>query len=149
MTMISDSFSNQFRCEIRKWGEVKKGFTHFAENDVGFAKITPCFENRKSVVFRNIKNGYGSGTTELYILRPFCNSLLSKYLLFILKSDIFIEGGKQTFSGAVGQQRINKEYVNQFLIPLPPLQEQIQIVEKTSQLIDALSNIEGAVANKR
>ena len=28
-------------------GEIKRGYTHFAEGDVGLAKITPCFENRE------------------------------------------------------------------------------------------------------
>lgn len=50
--------------EIKKWRDIKKGFTHFADGDIGIAKITPCFQNRKSVIFRDLKNGYGAGTTE-------------------------------------------------------------------------------------
>ena len=80
MTLIQDGYANEFTFEQRKWGEVKKGFTHFAENDVGFAKITPCFENRKSVVFRGLCNGYGAGTTELYILRTFPDTILPEYI---------------------------------------------------------------------
>ena len=57
MSLIHDGYSNQFETEQRKWIEVKKGFTHFAENDVCFAKITPCFENRKSVVLSGLCNG--------------------------------------------------------------------------------------------
>ena len=115
MTLIKDGYSNQFISEQRKWKEVKKGFTHFAENDVGFAKITPCFENRKSVVFRNLCNEYGAGTTELYILRALPDTLLPEYLLYIVKSEMFISGGKQSFSGAVGQQRVDKEYVSNLI----------------------------------
>ena len=80
MTLISDGFANKHTSEIRKWKEIKKGFTHFQEGDVGVAKITPCFENRKSIIFQNLENGYGAGTTELHILRPILESLFIKLL---------------------------------------------------------------------
>ena len=68
MPLIEDGYSGHHTSEIRKWKEVKTGFTHFQEGDVGVAKITPCFENRKSVIFENLNNGYGAGTTELYFI---------------------------------------------------------------------------------
>ncbi len=141
MALIKDGYANQFAEEQCKWKEVKKGFTHFADNDVGFAKITPCFENRKSVVFRNLCNGCGAGTTELYILRALPNTLLPEYLLYIVKTELFIAGGKQTFSGAVGQQRVDKEYVNNYLCPVPPLSEQIKITNALQEHIDILDKI--------
>ena len=142
MSLIHDGYSNQFETEQRKWTEVKKGFTHFAENDVCFAKITPCFENRKSVVLSGLCNGYGAGTTELFILRPYINTILSEFLLYIVKTDTFIQGGIQTFSGAVGQQRVSKEYVCNYIIPVPPLAEQKLIVEKCKSILQILQNIE-------
>ena len=142
MSLIHDGYSNQFETEQRKWIEVKKGFTHFAENDVCFAKITPCFENRKSVVLSGLCNGYGAGTTELFILRPYINTILSEFLLYIVKTDTFIQGGIQTFSGAVGQQRVSKEYVCNYIIPVPPLAEQKLIVEKCKSVLQILQNIE-------
>ena len=146
MTLIKDGYTNQFAEEQRKWKEVKRGFTHFADNDVGFAKITPCFENRKSVVFRNLCNGYGAGTTELYILRALPNTLLPEQLLFIVKSEMFISGGKQSFSGAVGQQRVDKEYVCNFLCPVPPFSEQIEIADSVQRYIDILDKIEKSLS---
>ena len=142
MSLIHDGYSNQFETEQRKWIEVKKGFTHFAENDVCFAKITPCFENRKSVVLNGLCNGYGAGTTELFILRPYINTILSEFLLYIVKTDTFIQGGIQTFSGAVGQQRVSKEYVCNYIIPVPTLAEQKLIVEKCKSILQILQNIE-------
>ena len=65
MPCVSDGFRNSHTFEVKKWGEIKKGFTHFADGDIGVAKITPCFQNRKSVVFQGLPNGYGAGTTEL------------------------------------------------------------------------------------
>ena len=64
MPLIEDGYSGHHTSEIRKWKEVKTGFTHFQEGDVGVAKITPCFENRKSVIFENLNNGYESITAK-------------------------------------------------------------------------------------
>jgi type I restriction enzyme S subunit len=82
MTLIDDGFSNHFTYQKRTWGEVKSGFTHFQEGDVGLAKITPCLENRKSVIFCGLINGTGAGTTELHIFFFFFNSVVPKYLLW-------------------------------------------------------------------
>ena len=142
MTLIQNGYTSEFMFEQRKWGEVKKGFTHFAENDVGFAKITPCFENRKPVIFRGLCNGYGAGTTELHILRAYPDTILPEYFLYLVKTESFISGGKQTFSGAVGQQRVSKEYVYNYLCPVPPLNEQQRIIEKCSEIITTLNSVE-------
>lgn len=82
MSCVMDGFGNQHTSEIKTWKEIKKGFTHFAEGDIGVAKITPCFQNRKSVIFRNLKNGYGAGTTELTVVRTISNTMLPEFLLW-------------------------------------------------------------------
>ena len=141
MPLIADGYSGKHTSEVRSWKEVKTGFTHFAEGDIGIAKITPCFENRKSTVFINLTNGYGAGTTELHILRPIGNSILSQYLLAYLKSDYFVDNGKQTFTGAVGQQRIGKEYIENAYFPIPPKSEQERIVQIINNLFKHLNVI--------
>ena len=141
MPLIDDGYSGKHTSEVRSWKEVKTGFTHFAEGDIGIAKITPCFENRKSTVFINLTNGYGAGTTELHILRPIGNSILSQYLLAYLKSDYFVDNGKQTFTGAVGQQRIGKEYIENAYFPIPPKSEQERIVQIINNLFKHLNDI--------
>ena len=130
MPLIEDGYSGHHTSEIRKWKEVKTGFTHFQEGDVGVAKITPCFENRKSVIFENLNNGYGAGTTELYVFRPYGKTILPQYLLAYMKSAQFIENGKHSFAGAVGQQRVSKEYVENVYFPIPPIDEQKRIVHQ-------------------
>ena len=142
MTLISDGFSNKHSYEVRLWGEVKKGFTHFQEGDIGIAKITPCFENRKSVIFSNLVNEVGAGTTELHILRPFAYSEIKKYIYWFINTESFIQRGISHFSGAVGQQRVGKDILENTLIPLPPLAEQIRIVEKIEEIFSALEFIE-------
>ena len=136
MNRIADGFSNAHSSEIKIWKDVKSGFTHFAEGDIGIAKITPCFENRKSVIFSQLENGLGAGTTELHILRIINTTLFSKYLLCFCKSEYFIVNGIKTYTGTAGQQRIGKDYIQNRLFPLPPLAEQHRIVAGVEKLLD-------------
>ena len=140
MKAISDGHNNHFSATTRPWKEVKSGFTHFQDGDVGFAKITPCFQNRKSVVFSGLQNGYGAGTTELHILRPIQGTILPKYLLCFIKSPYLIEYGKQKFSGTAGQQRFGTDEVKKTLFPLPPLVEQERIVKQVEIILDKLKD---------
>ena len=135
MPCVMDGFRNQHTFEIKKWKEIKKGFTHFAEGDIGVAKITPCFQNRKSVIFRNLKNGYGAGTTELTVIRTINETVLPEYLLWFFKTEYFIANGVKSFTGTAGQQRIHKDYLATCLIPLPPLAEQKRIVAKLEEIL--------------
>ena len=142
MPLISDAFSNVHTSEVKKWGNIKKGYTHFCNEDIGIAKITPCFENRKSVIFNNLKNGVGAGTTELYILRNNKTLSFNKYIFWFIKTQEFINNGIKAFTGAVGQQRISRDFIENTLIPLPPLAEQYRIVQKIETYFSFLDTIE-------
>lgn len=135
MSLIQDGYANKHSFQIKKWSEVKQGFTHFQEGDIGVAKITPCFENRKSCVFRNLPNGKGAGTTELHIYRDTYNVFDPEYLLLYFKTESFISIGKSNMTGTAGQQRIPKNYFTETPIPLPPLAEQKRITEKIKYLM--------------
>ena len=144
MPCVSDGFRNSHTFEVKKWGEIKKGFTHFADGDIGVAKITPCFQNRKSVVFQGLPNGYGAGTTELSIVRVINTTILREYLLWFFKSEYFIVNGVKSFTGTAGQQRIHKDYLATCLFPLPPLAEQKRIVAQIEELLPYLDRYEKA-----
>jgi len=135
MSCVADGFRNQHTFEVRKWKEIKKGFTHFANGDIGVAKITPCFQNRKSVIFRELESGYGAGTTELSIVRALEGTLVREYLLWYFKTDYFIVNGLKSFTGTAGQQRIHKDYLETCIMPLPPLAEQKRIVKKLEEIM--------------
>ena len=141
MTLIDSEFNNNFTYELQRWETVKSGFSHFADNDIGIAKITPCFENRKSVIFKNLKNKYGAGTTELHILRTNNEYIFNEYVFWFMKTDTFIKEGINNFTGAVGQQRIGKEFIAETLIPIPPLNEQIKICRIINKLMKKLDKI--------
>lgn len=144
MSCVADGYRNQHTFEVKKWGEIKKGFTHFADYDIGIAKITPCFQNRKSVIFHNLPNGYGVGTTELSIVRVLGDTMCREYLLWFFKTDYFISNGVKSFTGTAGQQRIHKDYLANCVFPLPPLAEQKRIVAKIEELLPLIDRYEEA-----
>lgn len=120
--------------EIRTLGKVKNGFTNFSEGDVVFAKITPCMENGKSAIIGKLINDIGYGTTEFYVLR--CGEELSnKYLHHIVRSKKFRDEAKQNMTGAVGQQRVPKKYMEDYTLNLPTLPEQTEIVRIIDDLL--------------
>ena len=128
MEAISAGYGSEFRYYEKKWGEIKSGYTVFADNDIAFAKITPCFQNRKSVIFEGLPNGIGAGTTELKILRTYGETINRWFVLYFLESPYFID--EATFKGTANQQRIIVGYLENKLFPLPPLAEQGRIVGK-------------------
>ena len=135
MPLLKDGFHSGHTYETKLWKDVKSGFTHFANNDVVIAKITPCFQNRKSAVIQDLPSGYGAGTTELHVLRDYTKMLYIPYFLMICKTHDFIQNGMKNFSGTAGQQRVGKDFIFNYLVPLPPVNEQKRIVEKVNVLI--------------
>ncbi len=135
MSLIQDGYANKHSFQIKMWSEVKKGFTHFQEGDIGVAKITPCFENRKSCVFRNLPNGKGAGTTELHIYRDTYNVFDPEFMLLYFKTESFISIGMSKMTGTAGQQRIPKSFFAKTHIPLPPLAEQKRIVQSVTKFL--------------
>lgn len=142
MKLIYDGFNNYHTFETKKWSEIKKGFTHFAEGDVVVAKITPCFENRRSAVMKNLVNGVGAGTTELYVVRSFSELILPEYILSVFKTHEFIKGGVDTYTGTAGQQRVKKDYVSNLVLGIPPLNDQNRIIEKVDMLMKICDELE-------
>ena len=146
MALIPAKYGMASAHEIRNWRDIKKGYTHFAEGDVGLAKITPCFENGKSTVFRSLTGGSGSGTTELHIARPlFVNAT---YVLLFLKSPRFIAAGIPKMTGTAGQKRLPAEHFANSPFPLPPLAEQHRIVAKVDELMALCDQLEAARAER-
>lgn len=141
MSLVSSGYNNYCTHEKKIWKEIKSGFTHFGEKDVIVAKISPCFENMKSAILTNLTNSAGAGTTELFVLRPSIG-IISAFLLWIIKTKYFLDMGIGNFTGVVGQQRIPKSFVENFLIPLPPLAEQKRIVAKINELFAQIDIIE-------
>lgn len=125
--------------------EIGAGYTAFEEGDVVAAKITPCFENGKGAIARGLKNGVGFGTTELHVLRA-GKRLDNQFLFYLTISHVFRMLGESEMYGAGGQKRVPPEFVKDFRIPLPSVDEQKSIV----RFLDAkTAQIDELIARKR
>ena len=143
MAALSAGYISQIALDAkRSWGTVKNGYTKFVEGDVLLAKITPCFQNRKSAIAKKLSNGIGCGSSEFHVLRVNENIVTQEYLLMFLKSQWFITYGVENFKGTAGQQRLGTSDLKNCLFPLPPMSEQHRIVAKLNELLDSVKHLE-------
>ena len=140
MACVEDGFSGNHSFETRKWEDVKKGYCHFQNGDIGVAKISPCFENLKSCILHSLPNGVGTGTTELVILRSL--GVYVPFYMYLFKSSWYISQGTKYFKGVVGQQRVNKAIFTDLKVPLPSVAEQKRIVAEIKRWFAFIDIIE-------
>lgn len=124
----------------RMYQEVKNGFTYFENGDVVLAKITPCYENGKAGVMRNLKNNFGFGTTEFLVLRPNAK-ILPEYLYFLIFSDKFRKSGEVEMRGTAGQKRVTNLFVRNYEFTLPLIEEQKVIIENIKTEIRGILDV--------
>jgi type I restriction enzyme S subunit len=115
-------------CEVRErpFADVKKGYTYFEEGDVLFAKITPCMQNGKHAIARNLIEGIGFASTEFHVIRP-AKGILAEWIHPFVRQPAVLHDATNHFTGAVGQQRVPDDFLKSLEIPLPPLSEQRRI----------------------
>jgi type I restriction enzyme S subunit len=138
MAAIDETTGTIARPEARTLQSVRKGYTPFTEGDVIFAKITPCMENGKSAIARNLVNGIGFGTTELHVIRPF-DGVLPEYIYYFVRQKKFREEAAQHMTGAVGQLRVPPDFIKNAVIPLPSTVEQERIVHVIKNLMQQIA----------
>ena len=125
-----------------------KSYQYFRDNDVLLAKITPCFENGKLSIARDLSNGVGFGSSEFIVLRA-KEFIETEYLYYVLLQPSFRERGKKNMSGAVGQKRVAKKFIENYLINLPPLEQQRRIVAKLDAVFAEIDVAVAAVKRKQ
>jgi type I restriction enzyme S subunit len=132
--------------------DVIKSYTYFKERDVILAKITPCFENGKLGIAKNLRNGIGFGSSEFIVYRA-TENLLPEYLYYFLSQSRFREEGERVMTGAVGHKRIPKDFYEKYLIPFPTFPEQQQIVSILDRVFAAIdqakANLERNIENAK
>ncbi|MGB7375106.1 MAG: restriction endonuclease subunit S [Rivularia sp. (in: cyanobacteria)] len=133
MSTVDEQTGTIKKHDSKLLGKVRKGYTHFADDDIIFAKITPCMENGKSAVARNLINGLACGSTEFHVLRN-NGGVLPDYLLNFVRQASYLSIAAGQMTGVVGQRRLPKEFLLTTKIPLPPLNEQKRIVGKIEAL---------------
>jgi len=139
MPHVPTNFSDTLRFEKKLWRDVKRGFTHFRNDDVIFAKITPCFENGKAAIVTGLPNAHGAGSTEFYVLRPVI--VPSALLFYWVKTAAFLKTAEAHMTGTVGQKRVPKTFVESHPFPLPPLNEQKRIVAKLDAIMPRIDSV--------
>lgn len=109
-----------------EYGKVKKGFTYFEDDDVLFAKITPCMENGKGAIAHSLTNGIGMGSTEFHVLRPIEGVSNPYWLHALTRLPLFRKDASKNMKGTGGQKRVGTDYLQNFKVGLPPIEKQIE-----------------------
>jgi restriction endonuclease S subunit/predicted ATPase len=143
MAAVEEESGRLNASQTRPLGSVRKGYTPFIENDVLFAKITPCMENGKIAQAIGLKNGLGYGSTEFFVFRPH-EGLLPRFVLHFLLQPSLRKEAEGHMAGASGQKRVPISYLSSHEFFLPPTREQERIVTKLDQALTRLERAEVA-----
>lgn len=146
MKLVEEVVNKINLIEFRKYGQVKKGFTPMTDGDVIFAKITPCMENGKIAVVHSLKNKIAFGSTEFHVLR--CKQgYFNSYLFYFLIQERIRQKAEQSMTGAVGQRRVPKKFLEELEVPFPPtLSDQQFIVSEIEKRLSVCDKIEESIA---
>ena len=135
MKNVSESSPEIIEKNFEKFKDLQKGYTQFIKNDILFAKITPCMENGKIAIISDLKEKIGYGSTEFHILRS--TKIINNKLLYnFLKQKGFREDARYNMTGSVGFRRVPTEFMKSYPFPLPPLEEQQEIVRILDEVLE-------------
>lgn len=140
MDAVDDIRGEITRLDIQPYRKVKKGYTYFQNDNVIFAKITPCMQNGKHAVVRELIDGFGFGSTEFHVIRP-SERILPEWIHLYLRRRETLDAAVKTFTGTVGQQRVPPSFLENIELPLPLPDEQRRIA---SRLKYQLADVESA-----
>jgi type I restriction enzyme, S subunit len=127
MSAVDETVGAITKPVVRRYGDVSKGYTGFLDDDVLFAKVTPCMENGKVAIANNLIDGFGFGSTEFHVLRT-NTELLPEYLYYFIRQKNFRDYAASAFIGTGGLQRVPQDFLARVKLPLPTLPEQDRIV---------------------
>ena len=141
MAAVDETSGTIANPEVKVLGELRKGFTPFRDDDVIFAKITPCMENGKSAVARGLVNGLGFGSTEFHVIR--CGPrVLPEWVWYFLRQRSVKEEARRHFRGSAGQQRVPADFLKQLAIPIPGVEEQRRIVRHIKECMERVDEVQ-------
>ncbi|HEY9166391.1 MAG TPA: restriction endonuclease subunit S [Candidatus Kryptonia bacterium] len=140
MSAVDDVSGKILHPVIKKCEEVWKGHTRFQNGDVIFARITPCMQNGKSALAHDLVNGLGFGSTEFHVIRP-RPEVSGKWIWNLVRLRSFRDDAASHFKGSAGQQRVPEMFLEQKLIPVPPIEAQNQITDKLDEFEGVLNKL--------
>ena len=127
MADISEHSMDFIPKEIKRLDEVTNSYTYFVDGDVLLAKVTPCFENGKAGIARNLVGGIGFGSSEYYVLRP-TEKVLPEWVFILVASSSFRTVAIPQMTGTGGLQRVPRSVLENYRIPLPSIEIQRAII---------------------
>ena len=119
---------------IKLYDEVKTGFTYFAENDVLFAKITPCMENGKGAVATGLKNNIGFGSTEFHVIRQINGVTNSYWIYYLTVFQMFRDEAERKMTGSAGQRRVPASFLENYEVGVPDIKLQNEFAQFVQQV---------------
>lgn len=132
--------------QTRPLRSVAAGFTAFEEGDVLVAKITPCFENGKGAHAQGLRNSIGFGSTEFHVLRA-RQGVHPRFVFHVTQSRGFRQSAERRMVGSAGQQRVQRQFFDEFLVKDFSQGEQRAIVQILDTLDTAIRDT-GALIDK-
>jgi type I restriction enzyme S subunit len=146
MKLVEEIVNKIHLSDIKKLHEVLKGsYTPFIDNDIIFAKVTPCMENGKIAVVEKLKNGIGFGSSEFHVVRT-NEKVNNKFMFYFLVQDRFRNEAANAMTGAVGLRRVPKQFIENYQIPIPSTEEQHQIVQEIESRLSVADKMEESIA---
>lgn len=146
MKLVEEIINKIHLSDIKKLHEVLKGsYTPFIDNDIIFAKVTPCMENGKIAIVEKLKNGIGFGSSEFHVIRT-NEKVSNKYMFYFLVQDRFRNEAANEMTGAVGLRRVPKQFIENYQIPIPSTEEQHLIVQEIESRLSVADKMEESIA---
>ncbi|GIW56740.1 MAG: type I restriction-modification enzyme, S subunit [Nitrospiraceae bacterium] len=131
---------------LKSPSEVTSG-TYFEEGDLLVSKITPCFENGKQGIAHAIPNGFGIATTEVIPLKPRDGLTHLPFIAYYLLHHEVRHLIAAAMEGATGRQRLPKDLLAQWPVPIPPIDEQ-RAIARLLETIQTAAQVEAAICDK-
>lgn len=141
MVCVSDDYGEIIELSNGVKGN-SKGYTKFKNGDLIWARITPCMQNGKSAIVENLKNGVGYGSTEYHVVRKKHKDVLINYVYHLLRSHAIRKDAISHFTGSAGQQRVPKSYLENLIIPVPPVEIQKKIISTIKQIKSEIEKLD-------
>ena len=146
MKLVEEIVNKIHLSDIKKLHEVLKGsYTPFIDNDIIFAKVTPCMENGKIAIVEKLKNGIGFGSSEFHVIRT-NEKVINKFMFYFLVQDRFRNEAANEMTGAVGLRRVPKQFIENYQIPIPSSEEQHRIVQEIESRLSVADKMEESIA---
>lgn len=128
--------------------KAKGKYTYFGNQDLLIAKVTPCFENGNIAIARNLLNGIGFGSSEIFVLRP-NKEVISQYLFYLSQSRDFQDKACATMCGVGGLKRISPLFMRTYEFDMPSIENQQRMVTYLDTKLSEIDHQVSLLTSKR